>query len=118
MVIQLFVSIFGRFPTAIIRLTSNAIPLMVTVADKIKQNVADVNIQGPTLIMACSLCTLYTGIITLLMSIFKLGKLIYYIPAPVRSGAFAVIGFSLYIYNIYYLYIDIYQVTVYLLIKV
>lgn len=73
---------------------------MVTVADQIKSHVKDVDVQGPTLIMACCLCTLYTGIITFLMSIFKLGKLIYYIPAPVRSGAFAVIGFSLYIFYI------------------
>lgn len=96
---QLGMALFGGYNTVVVQTSVESVPFLVTFVKLLDDTDFDINKKAATLLCGLALETIFVGIIATTLSYLHLGKILHYLPGPVSSGAFAVIGYFLYTYS-------------------
>lgn len=100
MVGQIVSTSISNYPSSIFQTSIESIPFVVPYATSIINNKdLDVNTKAATILCGLAIENIFVGIFALILSFLKMGKILHYLPGPVSSGAFAVVGWCLYKYS-------------------
>lgn len=100
MVGQIVSTSISNYPSSIFQTSIESIPFVVPYAATVINN-KELSLDSKAATILCGLAieNLFVGVIALILSFLKMGKILHYLPGPVSSGAFAVVGWCLYQYS-------------------
>lgn len=94
--VQIIFTTIGKYNSSIVRLSSESLPFLVTVVDALLKENISAEEKASTLLWCIAFTSIYTGILSILISALKLGSILNYLPIPVRGGVFGAIGIVFY----------------------
>lgn len=115
LIVQIIFTSIGKYNSSVIRLSTESLPMLISFVDALLLTDLKTDEKAATLLWGIALTSIYTGILSIIISVLKLGTILNYLPIPVRAGVFGGIGIVLYIF---FLYLVIHLLIVYVMVLI